>query len=145
MRHFSISIDISASPERVWAVMRDIEHWHEWTPTVTSIRTLEPGPLAVGVRALVRQPKLPPATWTVTELQDRRGFTWVSRGPGLLVSARHAIEASPGGSRVTLSLEFAGILGGLMGWATRGINARYIGMEAAGLKSRSEGRDPDRP
>ena len=42
---FSVVVDIPAAPGRVWAVMTDIEHWPEWTPTVTSIELLDPGPL----------------------------------------------------------------------------------------------------
>src|SRR4030095_8376286 len=29
--HFSISVHIKATPDRVWAVMLDIERWPEWT------------------------------------------------------------------------------------------------------------------
>jgi uncharacterized protein YndB with AHSA1/START domain len=35
--NFTITVDIDAPPDRVWAVMSDIERWPEWTPTVTSI------------------------------------------------------------------------------------------------------------
>ena len=65
---FRIAVDINAPPDRVWAVMRDIESWPEWTPTVKKIRRLDKGSLAVGSRALIWQPKLLPAKWRVTEL-----------------------------------------------------------------------------
>jgi hypothetical protein len=139
VRQFSIATDIAAAPERVWSVMRDIERWHEWTSTVRSIRQRNSGPLAVGVRAIVRQPKFPPALWTVSELVENRGFTWISRGPGFSVLARHGVEPIEGGTRATLSLEFTGPLGGAFGWMTRSINTRYLAIEAAGLKQRSEG------
>src|SRR5579883_243609 len=113
MTHLQATIDIEAPPDRVWAVMGDVERWSEWTPTVISIQQLDPGPLVVGVRAIVRQPKLLPARWQVTELEEGRGFTWITRRPGILVSARHTVERVANGSRVTLSLDFSGPLGAL--------------------------------
>jgi uncharacterized membrane protein len=56
MRHLSAVADIEAPPELVWAVMRDIESWPTWTPTVTSIRRLDSGRFGVGSRARVRPP-----------------------------------------------------------------------------------------
>jgi len=138
MTHIYTTIDIQAPPDRVWAAMRDIEHWNEWTPTVTSVRSLDPGPLAVGTRAIVRQPKLLPARWQVTEVEKGRGFTWIMRGPGILVTARHSIEGAANGSRATLSLDFSGPLGPLCARLTRGLNARYLAIEARGLKKHAE-------
>lgn len=135
-------IEIAAKPERVWSVMRDCERWHEWTASISSIQFLDAGSLRVGQRALVRQPKLPPGVWKVTELIDGREFTWVSAAPGLRVHARHLIEAAPGGSRVTLSLSYEGIFGGLLLRMTRGITERYVALEAKGLKARSESEIP---
>ena len=37
MTHFSVTVDIPAPPDRVWAVIADVERWPEWTPTVTRI------------------------------------------------------------------------------------------------------------
>ncbi len=139
MTYFNIAVEIQASPDRVWAVMRDIERWPEWTPTVTSVHRVDRGPLAVGSRARIRQPKLPPAEWRVTELDDGRSFTWVTRGPGVRVTARHWVEANEGGSRATLSLRFSGLFGPLVARLTRGLNERHVALEARGLRERSEG------
>ena len=137
---FHISVDIAAPPDTVWSVMSDAERWHEWTASVTSIRLLDGRPLGVGSRALIRQPKFPPAMWTVTALDPGRGFVWQSGAPGMRVQAHHSLTPIAGGTRVTLRLEYSGMLGTLMARMTRGITNRYLGMEAAGLKKRSEER-----
>lgn len=138
MRHFSISIDIASPAERVWQVMSDTDRWHEWTPSITSIKRLDNGPFAVGSRLLIRQPKFPPAWWKVTSIEPGRGFTSISLGPGMRVIAHHRVEATEAGSRATLSLELQGMLGGFFGRLTKGITERYLEFEANGLKARSE-------
>ena len=138
MRHFGVSIDIAAPTERVWLVMSDVERWHEWTPSVTSIRRLDNGPFAVGSRALIRQPKFPPALWKITAIEPGKSFTWLNAAPGIRVIARHVVEPIASGSRATLSLEMQGALGGLLGRLTKAITERYLDLEARGLKTRSE-------
>lgn len=138
MTDFDINVDIAAPPDRVWAVMRDIERWHEWTASVTSITRLEQGTLKVGSRARIRQPRIPRADWTITELNDGHGFTWETRSPGVRVVARHVVEPSAVGTRATLSLKFLGLFGPLVAWMTASTNRRYLALEAAGLKQRSE-------
>ena len=138
MRSFSISTDIQAPTDRVWDVMSDVEPWHEWTSSITSITLLDSGPFAVGSRALVRQPKLPPARWRVAAIEPGRSFEWVSAGPGFRTVGFHRVEATGEGTRAALSIEIQGVLGGVLGWLTRAITERYIGFEAAGLKARSE-------
>jgi len=147
MRDFSRSIEIDAPADTVWAVLSDGERWPEWTPTVRSVKPLGSGPLAVGMKVVIRQPRFPPALWKVVELEPGRSFTWVTRGPGVSVVARHWVEPLGAGTRATLSLRFDGLLGGVLGWLTRGINERYLKLEAEGLQARSEsgGRAREQP
>jgi hypothetical protein len=135
--HFERSVDIAAPPDVVWAVMEDGERWHEWTASVRSIRLLDK-PLRVGSRALIRQPRFPPARWTVTALEPGRSFTWKSGMPGMWVFAHHSVEPVATGTRATLRLDYEGALARLMGRLTRDITNRYLDLEATGLKQRSE-------
>ena len=137
MRDFSTTVDIAAPPNRVWAVMTDVERWSEWTPTVTHIERLDQGPLAVGSRARIRQPKLPPAVWQVSDLLEGRSFTWVTQSPGVSVIAKHSVEPVGTGARATLSIRFSGLLGPLVARWTRRLNERYLALEAHGLRERS--------
>ena len=138
MTHFTISVDIQAPPERVWLTMRDVERWPEWTPSVTRVQRLDHGPFARGSRARVRQPKLLPAVWQVTDLNEGRNFTWVTRSPGLQVTGGHSVEPTNGGSRVELTIDFAGLFAPLVARLLRDLNNRYLTLEANGLKARCE-------
>jgi ligand-binding SRPBCC domain-containing protein len=115
MKSFSIAIDIAAPAERVWQVMSDTDRWHEWTPSVIRVKRIGGQPFAVGTRAVIRQPKLPPAMWKITAIEPGRSFTWVSVAPGLRVVGHHQVEPASAGSRATLSLDLHCILGACSG------------------------------
>ena len=138
MKTFTVAIDIAASPARVFDVMTDVERWCEWTASIKQVRRLDSGSFGLGSRALVRQPRFPPALWTVMDLQPGREFTWVSGAPGLRVAGVHRAEPTAGGTRATLAVEISGLFSDPWAWLTGAITERYIGLEAAGLKARSE-------
>ena len=140
---FSISVDIDAPPATVWSVMSDVERWHEWTASITRVMRVDHGPFAVGSRARVRQPRLLPAEFIVTELEENRGFTWVTHSPGVTATARHLVEPIPRGTRATLSVQFDGLAAPIVAWMTRNLNDRYLALEAAGLKKRAEARSAE--
>jgi len=139
---FSIAVEIGAPPGEVWAVMRDVERWNLWTPSIKRIKRLDTGPFGAGSRALVFQPRLLPAVWRVTVFEADRGFTWVSGGPGIRVTGLHRIEPSPHGCRVTLSVTYEGVMARLVVRMLGTITERYIGWEAEGLKRKCEGSSP---
>jgi uncharacterized membrane protein len=137
----STSVDVRAPAGRVWEVLVDVERWPEWATTVTSVRRLDGGPLAVGSRVRVEQPRIPATEYVVTELEPGRSFTWVATGPGVRTTARHRLEdLGAGGTRVTLAVEQAGPVGAVMGRFYRRLTDRYLAAEAEGIRARSEGR-----
>jgi uncharacterized membrane protein len=136
------TVDIDAPPEKVFAVLCDVERWPEWTPTMSRVQRLDKGPLAVGSSAQVRQPKLRPAVWQVTEFEDNRNFTWTTRSPGLRMKAGHLVEPRGGSSRVALSFEITGLIAPLVSRLYGSLIEQYVATEAQGLKKRSEEQTP---
>ena len=135
-----LSIDVAAAPDRVWKVLVDVERWPEWTDSVTSVRRPGAGPLAVGSRVEISQPRIPTGTYTVTALQPGSAFTWEQRQPGSTVSAHHECTALPdGGTRVDLQIVMSGAVGRVVGRLYGKLTERHLAIEAAGLKARAEG------
>ena len=107
-RLFEISVQIDSPPQRVWEVMTKVELWPEWTESVTEVKRLDSGPLRVGSRVRIKQPKFLPAVWEVTKLDPPRSFTWVMRKPGLVATAKHQVQRSGKGSHAELSVTYEG-------------------------------------
>src|SRR3712207_1798735 len=137
-----VTVHISAPPEVVWAVLADVGSWPAWTASVTSVRPLSPDPLRVGSRVRIKQPRLPAAVWTVSDLVEGEQFTWTATGPGVHTRASHRVVGTAEGSRATLSIDQVGVLGKLVGRLYGGLTRRYVQLEAAGLKQRSESSAP---
>ena len=143
MSDFRYVVDIRVSPQRVWETMLDVEHWPEWTTSVTKVQRLEIGPLTLGSRTRIWQPRLMPMVWCVTSLDEqRRMFAWTARRLGVKVIARHQVEPTKTGSRVTLSLDYSGLLSAFMARIYRDLNWDYLAREGSGLRQRCESSKP---
>ena len=143
MSDFRHVVEITVSPARVWSVLLDVERWPEWTTSVTRVQRMDVGPLTLGSRTRIWQPKLMPAVWQVTSLDEkRRIFAWTAHSFGMKIVARHQVEAVDAHSRVTLSLDYAGPLGAIMARIYRDLNWDYIAREANGLRARCEAPVP---
>jgi uncharacterized membrane protein len=132
------TVTIAAPPERVWAVVVDVERWPQRIPTVDAVERLDAGPLTIGSRTRLQQPRLPTAVWTITELADGSSYTWESSSPGVTVTAAHVVEPHPDGSQLALAVTVSGPLSGV-GWLmTRSLTKRYVETEAASIKRAAE-------
>ncbi len=131
-------IDIAAAPERVWQVVTDVEDWPNWTASMSDIKRLDQGPLRVGSRARIKQPGLPVLVWEVTDLEEGTSFTWVARTPGVNSAAGHLVSATADGSRLTLSVTWTGIFGGLAGALVGQRTRKSITADAIGHKACAE-------
>lgn len=132
------SVTIAATPERVWELITDVEAWPSLIPTVDAVERLDGGPLVVGSRTRLQQPKLPEGVWTVTELDPGRSFTWASSSPGVAITAGHVVVPHAVGSQLSLSVDISGLVAPL-GWLmTKSLTRRYVETEAASIKAAAE-------
>jgi uncharacterized membrane protein len=131
---------IEAAPEAVWAVTEDVERWPDWTPTMESVRRVDPGRFDVGSSAAIKQPGMPETIWIVTEMVRGESFSWSSRVRGIAMRATHELSAEGGGTRSLLRVEMSGVVAVLLWPLLRGAVRRALELENSGLKSRCEGR-----
>lgn len=129
---------VEAPPAAVFDVYADVEGWPTWTSSVTKAQRADPGPLRVGSRARIRQPRLPAGEWTVVDVTPGRSFTWERRGPGLRTVGRHLLTPENTGCLVVAELEHLGVAAPLIAALTKGLTRRYLQLETAGLKNRCE-------
>src|SRR4051812_42918848 len=112
MRHITATVDLDASPERVWAVLADTGRYPAWNPFITRIA----GTLAVGEKLDIRiaPPGGKPMSFhpTVTDVQPLLRLAWLGHlgFPGLFDGAipsrsRHCRTDAPNSSRVRSSVE----------------------------------------
>jgi uncharacterized membrane protein len=136
---FEKSIEIDASPQRVWVVLTDLEAWPQRIETVDTVELLTPAPLAKGSRVRLRQPKLPEGTWDITVWDAPSSFEWTQKSGGATIVAGHRVEAlGADRARLTLTIDMQGLLVPIMGLFYRDLTNRYMTLEAEGMKRAAE-------
>jgi uncharacterized protein YndB with AHSA1/START domain len=140
MSSYATTVDIDAPPSTVWAATTAIEAWPTWNPTMDAVRRQDRGAIRPGSSAIVIQPKLRPATWTVREARRNESFVWDTSGIGYVVTARHEIAARGNGSSVRLGVAMTGPLSLAVWLVTGSLVRKYLDREAHGLKEHCEAR-----
>lgn len=135
----STETEVHAPAERLWAVVHDVERWPDHVETVTSVERLDEGPLTVGSRARITQPRLPTSEYVVTALDPGRSFTWEAVSPGVRVIAVHEVVAVDAArSRLRLSVTQTGVVGVLSAPFLRRLTDRYLAAESSAMKTAAE-------
>lgn len=75
------SIEIGAPAPLVWEIFSNVEHWPDWTESVTSLVGHDGPDLAVGKQFSIKQPGMTKLVWKVTEIDSGSSWTWVQRSP----------------------------------------------------------------
>jgi uncharacterized membrane protein len=106
---------IQAEIEQVWALTLDVERWPLLTPTITEVVLLDDGPLAVGSRARVTQPRQRPSVWTVSRLEPGSTFEWWTKVGPITMTGGHHLRPDGRGCVNLLTLDISGRGASLVG------------------------------
>jgi uncharacterized membrane protein len=137
--NYETTVEIEAPAETVWNVLVDVERWPEWTASMHEITWLDATTMEVGSRARIEQPGIPSLVWEVSEAEPGSSFTWQSSSPGISTIATHELKPiGPSRVEVTIGITQSGLLAPIVGVLSGRRTKRYVQMEAAGLKGRSE-------
>lgn len=139
MASFSETVDIAASPDRVWQLTIDVERWPDFVPTFTDAKRTDDGPFGLGKSARVTPKGFVASVWTVTKFEDGRTFTWESDAlPGLHFTGSHTVEPAGAGTRLTLDLVVSGWLAAVTSALTSPTFRKNLKIEAEAFKARCE-------
>jgi uncharacterized membrane protein len=133
-----VTATVGAPPAAVYRLFIDVERWPELTPSTRSVRRLDSGPIRVGSEAIVRQPRLPPARWRVTEMEPDRSFVWETRGGGVTTVGEHRVEPDGPGSTITITLRTDGPLAGVIDLLMGRLARRHVDLELEGFRAAAD-------
>src|SRR3954464_4561894 len=91
------SITIAAPIGVVWSVFTDVERWPTWASSFTSVELID-GPMRLGAKARIRQPRLPTVVWQVRQWEPGHSWTWAATGPAARTEATHVLTAAGAGT-----------------------------------------------
>jgi hypothetical protein len=129
---------IRCKSDKIFRILIDVSHWNMWTKSIQDIVILKGAGFEIGSKIKVRQPKLSPAIWTVTEILENKCIAWEKKSFGLKMTANHLIESSSGISTVKLQVIYSGFLAPVIHKLTAHLTETYLTMEITGLKEKCE-------
>ncbi len=101
------SIETTASPEAVWAVLRNVNGWGAWNAGIEMIELDEP--LAIGATFRMKPSGEDVLTSAIAELEENRRLTDVTDLGDLVVRVVHLLEPTDdGGTTITFRVEVSG-------------------------------------
>ena len=108
MAQIERSILTKASPETVFRIYRDVEHWNRWDPDTRSSHLS--GGLTLGANGHLTPARGRTVPMQVTAVVDNRGFTVTSRTALFRMDFEHELEPFGDGTRIAHWVRFAGML-----------------------------------
>ena len=101
------SIEIAATPRRIWELFADVDGWRQWNAGIEHIEIQ--GPFAVGTTFSMKIPSGDVFTSLLLDVREHACFVDETIIDDTRVVVRHEIHAEPSGNtRVTYATEITG-------------------------------------
>jgi len=112
LKRFSSSVVINAPPEKVFSLVKDLEEWPRWIPSIKNIERCSDGPLGPGaqVRVAARFGITVTLLMTVIEFIPEKRVLMQGKVLGTEMKRYYNLEPAEGGTRLTAGGEVSGVL-----------------------------------
>jgi carbon monoxide dehydrogenase subunit G len=135
---FSASVEINAAPEKAWALVKNVEEWPSWIPSLKKIEKVTKGPMDVGSRVLVVAKSLITVNLLMTITEFVPGRRVVMEGKVLGVKMTRYYEMEPVAQNKA-KLTAGGEVSGLLAFLVRRGGQRLSEEIVQALKKKVEG------
>ena len=137
MAYREAALETKASPDRVWRVWSDVNHWHEWNPDMKESRIN--GPLKLGATGMIDTRSGGKHDVVVTHFEDGHSFELESTAlPGTKMAIRATITPRGSGSFISQGFEPRGLLAPIVGPMMGGTILKTFNSVLNGLKQKVE-------
>ena len=130
------SIQINASPEKIFSEYANVAAWKSWDPEVLS-SSLE-GLFQRGTTGKLKPRKGPEAKITISEIETNRSFTVESKLPLCLMRFTHELISAGSSTKVIHGVEFNGPLAFLFSKIIGTQIYKSLPLTLSGLKKKVE-------
>ena len=123
---FESTIDINASPQKVWALVDRLEDWPQWMPSIKKIEKVSRGPLAVGSQLSVTTKVTGlniALLMTVTQFIPERSVVLEGKALAARLTRFYNLEPVDDRTKVTIGGEVSGALAWLVRRGGQAISA----------------------
>lgn len=129
MSEITMSVDVAASPERVFAICSDIEGSPKMQPKIVSVEMLTPGPMRVGTKWREKRKMGSGSAEAMIEVTGfepgkRYEFASMSKGPGF--TGEIAVAAKGSGTVLSMTMRPMGLGSKIILWIMGGTLKREL-------------------
>jgi hypothetical protein len=106
--HFKHTLQTTATPESIWAVWTDVKRWPSWDTELEEASLA--GPFALGAQGILKSKGAPPSTFTISQLDMGRSYTFTTKLPLAQLHVRRYLNDINSATLFTHEVSFSGSL-----------------------------------